>query len=435
MIAYNARREMTMTAGQRLARFTSRGILIMLAACMCRGADVRADGVVTPNEFVGTDVARINQAIVAAAGRRVVIPRVNVQGAQTNAVWLLDSAILLPSNTTLELDNCRVKLSNLCRDNFMRSANCGMGITNISTITNVHIRGIGGAVLEGADRPRATGDAGKTLGVHTYGTDAGVAGESQLGDWRNMGILLAFVEDFTIQNLAVRDSHCWAVSLERCSRGTVRDIDFDSSGLKLIDGVQQTILNQDGLDLRMGCSDIQIENITGYTGDDLVALTAIPVAGQAAGTTAADMVSGAQNRGAGLDDIEDVRIRNVRGYSRGGHQIVRLLNVSGVKMHDISLNGVLDTSPAEVRCRAAIKIGDLDWGSDGTVLGDTSRFIIRNVISRADHGIRIAGTLTDSDISDVLQESARGPAMTMDSSPAQIRDVITTNVRTTGAGQ
>ncbi len=50
--------------------------------------------VVTPNEFEGTDVERINRAIEAAAesGRRVVIPRVNHQGTARSDVWLIDSA-------------------------------------------------------------------------------------------------------------------------------------------------------------------------------------------------------------------------------------------------------------------------------------------------------------------------------------------------------
>ena len=130
----------------------------------------------------------------------MVIPRVNVQGEERREVWLLDSAILVRSNTTLELDNCRIKLSDRCRDNLIRSANCGLGITDIRPLQNIHIRGIGTVVLEGADHPRATGDSGKTLGQRTYGTDAGKDGESQTGDWRNIGILLAFVENFSIQN-------------------------------------------------------------------------------------------------------------------------------------------------------------------------------------------------------------------------------------------
>ena len=229
---------------------------------------------------------------------------------------------------------------------------------------NVHIRGIGRVVLEGADHPRATGDSGKTIGDKTYGTDAGVAGESQTGDWRNIGILLAFVDGFSIENLAIQDSHCWAISLERCAHGRLRDLDFASSGFKIIDGAGQTILNQDGIDLRLGCHEILIENVTGYTGDDLVALTAIPSADSAAGAggTTSTMVSSAADRGGGRDDIRHVILRNIIGYCRGGHHIVRLLNTSGVRMHDILLDGLIDTSPDDLRCRAAVKIGDSGYG-------------------------------------------------------------------------
>src|SRR5690606_31027977 len=142
------------------------------------------------------------------------------------------------------------------RDNIIRSANCGLGITEIAPISNVSIRGIGTAVLEGADHPRATGDSAKALGERTYGTDAGVQNESQTGDWRNIGILMACVEQFSLENLRLVDSHAWAISLERCAYGKIRDIDFASTGHRTIDGKTETVLNQDGLDLRQGCHDI-----------------------------------------------------------------------------------------------------------------------------------------------------------------------------------
>jgi hypothetical protein len=95
-----------------------------------------------------------------------------------------------------------------------------------------------------------------------------------------------------------------------CPR-TLRDLAFDSSGFKMIDGKRETILNQDGIDLRLGCHDILIENISGQTDDDLIALTAIPRAGKTA---------------VPADDIRHVIVRNIKGYCRGGHHIVRLLN-------------------------------------------------------------------------------------------------------------
>ncbi len=385
---------------------------------------------VTPNEFAGTDVERINQAVEAAAeaGCRVVVPRINLRDGQRHDVWLLDSAILLPSDTTLELNNCRLKLSDRCRDNFIRSANCGLGVTEIEPMTNIQILGVGRVLLEGADHPRATGDSGKTIGARTYGTDAGVAGESQTGDWRNIGILLAFVEHFRIENIAMHDSHAWAISLERCAHGTLRDLDFASSGFKTIDGTRQTILNQDGIDLRMGCHDILIENITGYTGDDLIALTAIPRADSVAGGTDSTMVSGSQDRGGGLDDIRHVILRNIKGYCRGGHHIVRLLNTSGVRMHDILLDGLIDTSPDDVRCRAAVKIGDHGYGGGIAPLGDTYRIMIDHVTSKSTYTVLIGGSLSDSILSNILRHGGKGDVVTAASGPQYIRNVTVTNV-------
>ncbi|MEA3400172.1 MAG: hypothetical protein U9R79_02900 [Armatimonadota bacterium] len=389
---------------------------------------------VTPNDFAGSDVDRINQAMQAAAGtgRRVIIPRRNLAPDGARDLWLLDSAILVPGDTVLELDNCHIKLSDRCRDNMIRSANCGRGITEIEPIRGIHIRGAGDVLLEGADHPRATGDGAKTLGERTFGTDAGVSGVSQTGDWRNIGILMAFVEEFSISNIATKDSHCWGISLERCAHGVLRDIDFASSEVKLIDGVERTILNQDGIDLRLGCHDILVENITGYTGDDLIALTAIPNPDSVAGAVNSTMVSGARDRGEGRDDIRHVIIRNIRGYCRGGHHIVRLLNTSGARMHDIVLDGLIDTSPAEVRCKAAVKIGDHAYGEGVAPLGDTSRIIVNNVISRSEHTILIGGSLCDSAISNVIRYDVAGEAVSYASGSEHVRGVALTNVHVSG---
>jgi len=381
---------------------------------------------VSPNDFQGSDVERINQAVRAAAGTglRVVIPRRNRAADGDRDLWLLDSAILVPSDTSLELDGCHLRLSDRCRDNLIRSANCGLGITQIEPLHDISIRGLGTVLLEGAEHPRATGDAGKTLGRQTYGTDAGAAGESQTGDWRNIGILLAYVERFRLENLRLKDSHCWAISLERCADGVVRDIAFDSSGYKEIDGVRQTILNQDGLDLRQGCHDITIDGITGHTGDDLIALTGISRATAVAGGLRSTMVSAANCREGGLDDIRNLLVRQVRGHSRGGHHVVRFLNGGGVRLHDVVVDGLIDTSPAERPCKATVKIGDANpaWGGV-TPLGDTCRLLLSHIASASQHTILIAGSLTDSCISNVVRSLPRGDVVTYESGRDYVRNV------------
>ena len=54
-----------------------------------------------------------------------------------------------------------------------------------------------------------------------------------------------------------------------CRYGTITDIKFDCSN---------DAPNQDGIDLRLGCNNIEISDISGAAGDDAVALTALSIA-------------------------------------------------------------------------------------------------------------------------------------------------------------
>ncbi len=384
-----------------------------------------AQAAISPNDFQGSDVERINQAIAAGAttGETVVIPRINRAAEGERPIWILDSAILVQSNTYLELENCHIKLSDRSRDNIIRSANCGMGIVDIQPMTNISIVGKGRVTLEGADNPRSTGDSAKKLGERTYGTDAGVEGESQTGDWRNIGILMAFVENFRLENLFLKDAHSWTISLERCAFGVIRDIEFSADEGKEVNGKREVFLNQDGLDLRQGCHDIDISNITGHTGDDLIALTNILNDKYAAGSPDYIMVSAPNNRGNSQDDIYNIIIRNVRGYTAGGHHIVRLLNASGLKIHDVILDGLIDTSTGR-NAKAAVKIGDANpaWGGV-TPLGDTYHIFISNVMSRAQHTIFIGGSLSESTITNVMKYGAAGEAITYASGEEYVRNL------------
>ena len=118
---------------------------------------------VNVNHFSGlTDNEVIEKAIAARdADDMVVIPPRESATEPHRDWWLLDRAILIPEHTTILLQNCRIKLSDRCRDNFFRSANCGIGFPDSAPIRDIHLRGEGLCILEGADHPRATGDGGK----------------------------------------------------------------------------------------------------------------------------------------------------------------------------------------------------------------------------------------------------------------------------------
>lgn len=239
--------------------------------------------VITPNDFTGSDIERIQAAINAAKNttHKIVIPPGNSNG--TN-LWKIDSAILLPGNMTVILDNCIIQLSDSCRDNMFRSDNVGIGITNPVWNHNISIVGIGEVILRGADNPRSTGDAYRTLTLApekeknwrvSYGSDAGKKGRKQKGDWRNNLIQIAYVDGFTLKNIKIENSHAWAISFERTHNATLSDIRFHNPEITLINGVKKKVYNKDGINLRHGCKYFRINNITGINGDDLIALSSL----------------------------------------------------------------------------------------------------------------------------------------------------------------
>ncbi len=406
-----------------------------------------------------TDSEYIESLIQNRKNGTVVIPQRNLPGEPERDWWLIDRAILIPDQTVIVLQNCKIKLSDKCRDNFFRSANCGLGMGDPEPYSNIEIRGEGFAVLEGADHPRSTGDGEKKqmcpappdLGhpewgwlhnyhMHTYGTDAGKEGESQLGGWRNIGILLANVRGFKITGLKIVESHAWAISLEACTHGEVRNIEFDMGMERMIDGVPSNIENQDGLDIRNGCSDIIISDITGRTGDDVIALTAIATPeekiyqGGIPGGAAHVMHSDWSRREPG---IRNIIIRNVMAHSAGTGgmpegsgccAIIRLL-ACYTTIQNVVIDNVADTSPDNYRCRAAVLLGEAD-GAFGKCLPDSIRNIsISNVITNSWNPILNNAYLSNSTISNVISRNPEEPVITV------IREGGMKNVLCSNTGQ
>jgi hypothetical protein len=395
------------------------------------------------NNFKGiNDSDILNNAIKSRDGDGIVVisPR-NIDDSRD--YWLLDNAVLLPENTTVVLQNVKIKLSDKCRDNFFRSANCGLGMEDIFLIKNIHIKGEGSCILEGADHPRATGDSSKLLHApcphfpedickvadwipaerrepdkinfwdihnHSYGTDAGNPEESQYGDWRGIGILFAMVEDFSISGIRIKESHGWGISLEACSNGRVEKIDFDSRMHKMIDGTYMNMENQDGVDIRNGCHHIVVSDITGSTGDDVVALTAI--ASNDTYRPSGSLVSThvMHNDWSKREtDIHDIIIRNVIAKSHLCW-IVRLLPAMA-KIYNVIIDGVIDTRRNESYKHAeTLLLGDEGFYGEN-LMDSMNNITVSNIIGNSVH---IAGFLSDSVITNIINNDSRVPAVQVD---------------------
>ena len=387
------------------------------------------------NDFKGNNDSEILNNAVKGRGKDgivIISPRTI---DELRDYWLLDNAVLLPENTTVILQNVKIKLSDRCRDNFFRTANCGLGIEEVAPIKNVHIRGEGICVLEGADRPRATGDSSKRIHMpcphypedickvadwipeerrfpdkitfldvhnHSYGTDAGKEGESQYGDWRGIGVLFANTEDFSISGLRIKESHGWAISLEACSNGRIEKIDFDARMHKMIEGMCMNMENQDGIDIRNGCHHIIISDITGCTGDDVIALTAIAKSTEYRPSGSLRSTHVIHNDWSRREkDIHDIIIRNVMARSYLCW-IVRLLPAM-TKIYNVVIDGIIDT---DTNCKhnGTILLGDR--GNYGENYPDSMRNIaISNVICSGKTAVDVIGFLTDSVITNVVNKN------------------------------
>lgn len=398
------------------------------------------------NDFHGSSDSEILQNAVNgkdADGIVIISPRVQ-DSEPERRYWLLDSAITLPQDTTVILQNCKLKLSDACRDNFFRSANCGLGIEEPERIQNLHIRGEGLCILEGADHPRATGDSSKLLHApcphfpedicrvadwipderrspdkldfwdihnHSYGTDAGKTDQSQYGDWRGIGILFANVEEFSISGIRIKESHGWGISLESCSHGRIEKIDFDARMHKCIDGMTMNMENQDGIDLRNGCHHITISDITGCTGDDVIALTAI-AANPGYEHGGALMSTHVMNNDwtKREKDIHDIIIRNVTAHSYLCYT-VRLLPVM-TRIYNVIIDGVIDTAK-DYHSAGTLLLGDN--GVYGENKPDSMQNImISNISCHSQRAIFVQGFLSDSTICNVVNRNTDCPAIAVE---------------------
>ena len=358
--------------------------------------------IITPNQFKGSDIERIRSAIEAAKATtgKVLIPSLNSNG--TN-LWLLDSAILVPGDMTIILDNCVVQLSDQCRDNMFRSDNVGMGITDPVRIENINIIGMGNVTLKGANNPRATGDGARTLTLNpaeekekgnwrvSYGSDAGKEGKKQKGDWRNIMILMAHVDGFKLKNINIENSHAWAVSFERVKNADISDIRINNPEEINIGGKKVLVSNKDGINLRHGCKYFRINNISGRTGDDFIALSSLDTGaeGHDNGNINSTMVTSRKWKGP-EDDTEEVVISNITCQTKYRGLAIRASDSASI--HDVYIDGLI--------CREwdgytnSILIGGIGYGKP-SLPGKINNIYATNIIGGGRSLILIEAAIAD----------------------------------------
>jgi len=317
-----------------------------------------------------------------------------IQAAQANghhsAVitgnWEIDTAIRIPGDFTLILEGCHLRMAEGCYSNMFVNYHhdTDLGRTTAGTDRNISIIGKNGPVLDG--------------GIYN-----GLSEKTQLKNglppiWKNNLILFTNVDGFHISGISCRNQRWWALNFVYCCNGTLTNIDFCACdigidengqayrGLKRNKYEEILVKNADGIDLRQGCHHISVDEITGFCEDDSVAITGLP--GRLEKSFTVEGLSG---------DIHDITVKNVCTTSFWAN--VRLLNQGGVRLYNVLVDGVNDTSensPHLDKSGYGVRVGDARlYGSRHATAEETANITIRNVNSRGKYAVSLAGAMSN----------------------------------------
>ncbi len=332
---------------------------------------------ITPNEerfFGENDSVTIQNAVFAAVengSRTLVIPRYNAR--RDNAEWRIPVSIKIPSDFTVILDNCYMVQETGVYDNmFTNEHSHDSSYYHIDKEDkNITFKGIGNVVLSG--------------GVHNHLLEKTTGKFGLPSMYCNNMFLWVNVNGINMSDLHIENQRWWAINHVMCRNVKIKNIHF------FVVPLAPTL---DGIDMRVGCNNFEIENITGRTGDDTVAMTALMGRSEQR-----HLVEGKETH------IHDIKIRNVKSDPIRYFGI-RILNHDGNKIYNIDIDTVMDTSDFTSKSagypNCAIGVGShLYWSFHPAEHGDTYNINVKNVTSRANNSINLWRTLKDSTFTNV----------------------------------
>ncbi len=334
--------------------------------------NVLAKFTVSPNQFEGTSQHdRIEAALTfleRRGGEGVLELGVDTISVPNTSTWIRNSALLAHDNLTISLNASTLKLADGVFDNIIRNKGVVIDTANPNGVAlelnenrNIKIIGSGKdeCFIEGPDVPYTA--------PHPINGGEPVQWVGDWYGWRTIGILLANCKNYELTGFTMRKTTCWGISQERgCDGMHLHDIGFDT-----------TVKNGDGIDFRMGCSNGLVENISGSTSDDTIALTALlnwQTSYPAGNYIWPLQVSGDASSPLG-DDIRNITINGLKSKSLANQ--LRILLTNGAKISDITASNIEDTGPVSVT-QVIVQTGA--YGSPSS-LGDLTNITINGITS------------------------------------------------------
>jgi polygalacturonase len=358
-----------------------------------------SDLLISPNDFnEGSQTARIKNALAALkfqGGGTLELGLDTVTVPNTN-VWTITESVILASNTTLFLNNSKLKLADGIFDTIIRNEGIVVDKSNpngfaLELCRNSNIKIIGSGIdtasIEGPDIPFTAPHP--VLGGEPSPWTGDFYG------WRTVSILLANCKNYEIGGFSMSKTTCWAISQEHgCEDMYIHDIDFNTN-----------VKNGDGIDFRKGCRDGRVENITGSCGDDVVACTAVLGSSnrKPKKEKAYPMQVGGRTKSSLGNTIENIEIKNIHASSP--HHVIICLVAGGATMRNISASNIEDNMT-----QSAVNIVSVYTGYGETAqMGDIKDIHMKNIISNnSPVALKINTPLLDSSFENVVQKKTGG---------------------------
>lgn len=261
------------------------------------------------NDYDSTVIQLMIDTAKAEGKKEVTIPSVNPRDGSNT--WIINQTIKVPSDMTLYINNCVLRMADYAMCRMIQNQHCPSENAAYED-RNIHIIGVGNAVLQG--------------GLHN-GIRTELVEGSTLTTWNNMTVVLQNVNNFSVENLRIEESRFYSVAMYYCSNGKVDGIDLFNSRKAYVDGMETW--EQDGIDIRPGTHHVWVNDITGRSGDDSVALVAI----RAGNFKVVDKPI----------DIHDITITNIATKMTRLRMNVRITSCNGIPIYNVLIDGMYDT--------------------------------------------------------------------------------------------
>lgn len=293
-----------------------------------------------------TDAETIQNAVNAAAGKWVMIPRCNARTGKM--LWEIEKPIVLTSDTTLILLDAHLRQADFTY--------CNMFV-NGPEARDIRIWGIGSATV----------DTGKPNGLKRK--NAGTLGFGPITD--NATMLFDGVQGLEIKNLYIHQSRWYTICCTSCTDGHIADIDFYAP---------PNFPDMGGIRLHGGCHNFLLENLTGETGDDMVLLG---------------------NDGS-FGSTEPVSKIWIRGIKANVHRcyMVDIYGRKGCLVRDVKMENLMDCSVPEQK---KLPYSCVRIGQSEDVTGDCliENICVQDVVGRAVSTVQFGGQSRNVSVSNI----------------------------------